>query len=520
MNRRVKSAGSEAPAPTASELADTLVTEYWNDSAPYTPGAGQSSKRELERRGRDEGQRGIPELLEPELTGAQREIADHVAAEHEKYQADFDRHAAAVRRGLSQIAVQPLVQGTRSDPGLEQDVKSMEKEVDGFWRSLVGDYTEADRRAMAAERSLRVFKHDHNRKGPAVYPQSLWMFWVTVAVLLVVEGFVNGAVFQQVMPGLVNAVVLAVMFGLINILLGFGFGWVGWRNIIHVTPARKAIGWLTSAGLLCAGVFWNFFVAHFREVAESGDREAMRSAVAHLRDAPLNIQSGEGLGLLLFGLAIFFYMAWKGYRKLTDPYIGYKQEDVEYHNASEDVDAMRAAVHENITEHAERCRKAVKAKADSCEANALAARRLVDYLIKRRTDLERSAAMSVQVGNQRLDDYRRANMKIRGGRSPVSFGERLLEQDYKVSGDEAHKDLSKRQREIIENAQNNAPVYQQFQLDISDHEARLHELAEARFKAVRERNEERENVSAASEDDAVQDRPDAGAAPELRTGVA
>ena len=84
-------------------------------------------------------------------------------------------------------------------------------------------------------------------------------------------------------------------------------------------------------------LFFNMYVAHFREVAEhaviadrfglevlSRDRApAFSDAWPHFLANPFNFGSILGIGLFVIGLCIFGYASYEGYKGFTDPYPGF-----------------------------------------------------------------------------------------------------------------------------------------------------------------------------------------------------
>ena len=489
---------------SAKERADSIVTTHWRspDLADFEPSAAQKSPRELKKLARENALEGLPDVKETEFSGAQQEIEETVGTCRNGFADDMRSRVAVVRNVLGTLDRRHL---DEPEPGgahllLDTELTDITQTVDNAWTHASGEFATADREEMHAARRLRDFEVNHGREAAADYPDSKRLFWATILVALIFEGAVNGVVFQQVMDGFIMAVGLAVLFGAINIAAGFAFGWVGWRNIIHVSPVRKAIGWLSSAALLAAGIYWNLFVAHFREVAETGDADALANVGGHLLADPLGIRSAGGLALLAIGSFIFLYVAWKGYRKLDDPYIGYGQATRDHKDAYDELVRRKKEVHTLIGDTAEQKREALRERSERAKGDALAAEILLDYLIRHNADLDRSVANSVSIANQRLTAYRDANMKIRGGRAPATFSRNLSAEDYPLDFSADIAALQEQRAEIKAAADHNAPVIQAIINRITQHEKELHTQADERFAQVRRANEDGEVRSAGMED--------------------
>lgn len=182
------------------------------------------------------------------------------------------------------------------------------------------------------------FREENGLKRHAEVPLFFLKPFVILLALLLGETIANSFIFAGISPqGIIGGWVTAVMVSVINILMGLVFGLLIIRYaVIYDDWRRKA---LVGAGavLVLLSVFFNLYVAHFREVAEAailadeaGAIELSRAAAPQFSDAwphflqnPVNLGSVLGIALFVIGLCIFAYATYEGYKGFTDPYPGF-----------------------------------------------------------------------------------------------------------------------------------------------------------------------------------------------------
>ncbi len=263
--------------------------------------------------------------------------------------------------------------------------------------------------------------------------------------MFVLESVINGSLFSEVVAnGLLGGAVLAGMISAINIVGGVLAGLWGWRNIGHVKVPLKALGTFITITLHALCVYWNLFVAHFREVAEAlALSQSFEFDISQMRDATTNhiqangllgIESLQSWALLLLGIFIHFIASKEGWDDFSDRYPDYKRYDqrsksahAEFENAMADLrDEVREAV-EGIEEQAKR------GVADARVAYESIAK-LLDIALQRQEEVRDSEREWVSGGNRLLKTYRETNIKIRDERTtPGYFSDYPTAADYRMN---------------------------------------------------------------------------------------
>ena len=273
----------------------------------------------------------------------------------------------------------------------------------------------------------------------------MWHWGVLVALVLL-EALVNGLFFgANVEGGLLAGTTYAILISLVNV------GVLGWllaalvRQVHHRDPRRKVGGLVTLTAVGVVGVFWNLFVAHYREalppdypaqpdttvVAEAPAAESMPEACWHGPDeadadqealclfqaSPFGLTGFYSWMLLVIGLAMCAAAAIDWY-KTDDPYPGYGARERHRRKTEkkllDDRRELLGDLNELLDEAARKLRVEFR---DPVEARQLA---LNDHnkLHARHTDLCGFAGDLEKSCRGALDIYRTANREARSVPEP------------------------------------------------------------------------------------------------------
>lgn len=302
------------------------------------------------------------------------------------------------------------------------------QEVDGVFAESIGELTQLREDELSMHRNLRYFVAKNRLKTAASYPGSKVAVIAIIFGMFVVESIANGLLFKDVVTtGLVGGATLAALISVINIAFGIGAGFFGWRYLAHVNWLKRIAGILVAVACHVAAVFWNLFVAHFREVAETAVRsdsyEFDLALLAHdtslhvAKVGWIGIESLIALALLGLGLIVHFIAAWEGWNDLSDHYPGYSAVDKRAKIARADYEAALVDMRQEARDAANH----VVETAEDAYRSSLGAQRLIADLeslaAQREKEVRDSEDEWVSGGTQLLKTYRDENILVRGDES-------------------------------------------------------------------------------------------------------
>lgn len=189
-----------------------------------------------------------------------------------------------------------------------------------------------------SEQQYNQFRDEHGLKRPARVPLFFLKPIVILLALLLAETVINAFIFAGISAqGMIGGWLTALVISVINIIMGLVLGFAIIRYALFWSGPQRYV--LAGVGLvlIAFAVFFNLYVAHFREVAEAAiladqsgeavltrDRApSLATAWPHFTQNPFNIGSVLGIGLLVIGLSIFGVAAYEGYGGFTDPFPGF-----------------------------------------------------------------------------------------------------------------------------------------------------------------------------------------------------
>jgi len=424
------------PAPTASSLVERF---------------------KLKERGRERGQDGQPQSSQPTLDNVEMEVVGYCDDLYAKRRNEYHRHRSALEERL-----QPPPADHGADPLVENTCMGMRDAV----AEERPDLSRATREAQSAIGEVNRFRLEQGRNADADYPESRMWHWGILAALIVLESLINGLFFgANVEGGLLAGTSYAVLISVVNVVV---LGWVlaaMVREIQHRKGGRRIGGMAGLGAVVVVAVFWNLFVAHYREalpydyppapdtllVAQSGtgqsqaapspttqtpatqspqadslpetcwrgpdESDADQEALCLFRASPFGLGGFYSYMLLLIGLAMCAAAAMDWY-KTDDPYPGYGKRERHRRKTEDRLEQDRRELLADLNElHDDAARRLRNDFRDPVQARQLA---LSDYtkLHARHTDLWGFARDLAKSCSGALDIYRNANREARSTPEP------------------------------------------------------------------------------------------------------
>ncbi len=409
------------PAPTASSLVERF---------------------KLKERGRERGQDGQPQTGQPTLDNVEMEVVGYCDDLYAKRRNEYHRHRSALEERL-----QPPPADHGADPLVENTCKEMKDAV----AEERPDLSRGTRETQRAIGEVNRFRLEQGRNADADYPESRMWHWGILVALVVLESLVNGLFFgANVEGGLLAGTSYAVLISVVNV---GALGWVLAAMVrqIHHRDFRRRIGGMAGLGaVLVVAVFWNLFVAHYREalphdyppapdttlVAQSAvaqpaqtdslpetcwrgpdENDADQEALCLFRASPFGLNGFYSYMLLLIGLAMCAAAAMDWF-KTDDPYPGYGRRERHRKKTEEGLMEDRRELLADLNElHDDAARRLRTDFRDPVQARQLA---LSDYtkLHARHTDLWGYARDLAKSCSGALDIYRNANREARSTPEP------------------------------------------------------------------------------------------------------
>ena len=157
------------------------------------------------------------------------------------------------------------------------------------------------------KQALDQFRAENGLLRAPLVPGSKPLHYGIVAVLIVVEAVLNGAMLARGMEnGLVGGWAVALGVAVLNVVfLGFGFGGFFLRLLHGRQVWRKGVGIFGLGGIAIAIYCSNLIVAHYRDALGVDPDTAGTAALSVWRAAPFNpfsLKDVQSLWLLALGI--------------------------------------------------------------------------------------------------------------------------------------------------------------------------------------------------------------------------
>ena len=299
-------------------------------------------------------------------------------------------------------------------------------QVKAGFRPLLVKAFKANR--LATRRLNKFIRDNAQALGDRVarYADNPWWPAAVLLALWTLETGINAFLFQKASSlGYTGGFVQAGLFGLVNVALGFFFGFLGLRLVVHVKPLLQILGAVFGVGFLSLGVAWSLIVAAYRQLLQTNpDASSLDAAQFSIPSNWFHITTAESWALLLLGIIIFALAALKGRGGaggFWDSYLGYKPADLE-HRESEAVyeegqNELRDGIHEAILT----CRDKLRADFNADEEPV---RKIADIAMQaeeRAGEITDFVSEWARMGIALIAEYRTENIAIRTDEPPAYF---------------------------------------------------------------------------------------------------
>jgi hypothetical protein len=319
------------------------------------------------------------------------------------------------------------------------------------------------RRALVEnEQERNHFRDQHRlRRVPRVSsPATTFLKLTLLAFLFVSETYINGVFLAKGNAlGFIGGVAEAMVSAVLNVLISFGIGLGGLRQLNHRRLFRKLLGFLALVVWMTFAVFLNLALAHYREVSGAFLDDAGAQVITRLWQSPAALSDIKswlffGIGFVWSAVAlidgIFF----------TDPYPGYAQLErrvhkahQEYINCKQDLVEQLRDIKDDATSQMQEVQSDLNKRRAEHASISAARSDLIQLFEQHQDQLEHA-------GNALLAKYRTANRQIRSSPAPNHFNEHwamgrisIPVEPPHISGHELDQEIRKSQevlcREII-----------------------------------------------------------------------
>lgn len=350
---------------------------------------------------------------------------------------------------------------------LREAIKSEENEYRHYELDDANDAKETHSAAIIELQQFRARHGDRIGDRTPDIKKNVEQALAILIFIMLLEGAFNALLFKDAQAnGMLGGLMIAFGVSAVNVLCGVIAGFFGLRYLNHPALPAKIMGGTIAMIFVLAGIFINFFVAHFRDAVEVGLLEAAASGtlgtfsmfsvmpgdvIMSMFPNIFAMESFLALGLLFMGLSVFGLAVYEGYDKISDRYPGYGRVWRKERRAYERRQEVRNGVRDDLSEYFSNCRlwfetqlsRHVNAKREIEKAmNLLETRR--DYSVSiaaRAADQERSLKVAYRQAHRRA---RNANRDRLGDQAscPLYFEEIVTPQlppfDFSKERDQAN----------------------------------------------------------------------------------
>lgn len=373
----------------------------------------QTMTRALERGARD-GRKNYPSPDEMSLSDTELEIANLAQSDAHDLTERLGKENDDVRQYLREheAKIENLEIKSIDDYANEAELKMLEVHRD--IARLYEDYLDRDQ-------DYRHFKTVNELTRDAKPAADMYLAVATIIFIIVTDGVVNAVFFKDVNAhALIGGFIFAMFLSLVNTAIGFILGVLPWRYLGH----RNRLHLLWAGPLFCfllaAIVFYNTWLAHYRDALAANPDAIYTEVAPHL----LNVPSPYSIAFGVIGFCVAMYAAYKGIQ-IFDRYPGFGDSYKARKIARDAWEARLKTLHAEFAKLAntfvENARKASRAKAKTAEEATAAA----DKLITANQEFSSSLDSIEHAARGAMKTYRDANIQVRDLRrfpQPASFG--------------------------------------------------------------------------------------------------
>lgn len=402
-----------------------VVTGVFRPQHDYIPGTSLfpvidierlTKEMRLEERGREDGERDLPESDTTTWSATEAEIR-HRCGEWTMRALNQARDALESYRtrqrslsaGLEKAHLKNMADAARTDLNLRADEERSELHI----------------LQQEVKRRKQDYVDFREREKITRAPDPKRNIWEVLALILfvaLIELAGNTYLFSVGNDlGLLGAVIEAVVVPVFNILVAFLLVLVGVKQLNRRALHRKLVGLVSLVLLIVFAVGFNLLVAHYREAIGAGVRDqAQYLAIENFLSAPLGLTGLASWGLFSLGMMVTGVTVIEAFR-FSDPIPHYGELERRRVNAIESFNAMkREAVEDFGALFQERRDNMLDARRRL--ANAVKeVLGIEDRISSLQSDLTRYALHVETAGANLVERYRSANKKARTTPPPKSF---------------------------------------------------------------------------------------------------
>ncbi|HEX2591460.1 MAG TPA: hypothetical protein VHL34_08185 [Rhizomicrobium sp.] len=378
---------------------------------------------EVRQRARENGRNNLPLTDDREPDVAQQQIVDsfHTGVDSLK-QALWNR-----LRGAHDLIVERIPKPLEPEP-----IKALARiEIVGIRERAKDELIALRHDERETWRDLKLFKGEHALARSANYPKPRPPMLVLTAIVaaLILESIMNGMIFRNISPSYtVGGTVQAFAFSVVNVFLGyFALGLAAARYTTHRELWKRRLGWSGVSLVITLGLFWNLYVAHYREqaaeamAANADPLHIIIDALRHMFRTNFALTSWEAIVLLLVGLMIFFALAVEGYHGWDDTYPGYGRVDRAHKDARTAFEEKTRELRAAITRRLDDVARDVATRLEADETAVTEAREIESEARQAELEARDSVTDLDRATLQSLRDYREANTYVRTTNPPAYF---------------------------------------------------------------------------------------------------
>src|SRR5262249_27139777 len=116
-------------------------------------------------------------------------------------------------------------------------------------------------------RQTKKFRADNGLSRDASYASHPLIPLSILFAMIAVEMAANAILFAKTNPmGYAGGAFQALLFGIVNVAVGFMAGFLGLRLITHIKQSFAALGFAVLLITVSGGAYWNLKVAHYRDL--------------------------------------------------------------------------------------------------------------------------------------------------------------------------------------------------------------------------------------------------------------
>ena len=245
----------------------------------------EAKRLHLEARGEEDGHNEVPpsHATQPETADAHAEIISligtRVSKEHAACEDRLAQRDSTIERCKSQIDEIINTLGAAKNR-FKENLRQIRE-------ANIHTLNELDEILESEEKEMSDFKRANRITRPPRAPEERWWKFALLSIAFLGEGLLNTWFFARgsefgFIGGVIQALIFAILDGVIVCFLGMGIAWFASRKLRHKLAALTSFACFASWAIL-----YNFLVAHYREAAQKRTGKRIRHRLRNLQNQPL-----------------------------------------------------------------------------------------------------------------------------------------------------------------------------------------------------------------------------------------